>query len=46
LRDVEGFAADFIEQPVPRDNLDAMASFVAALDTPILATKAASIAAI
>jgi muconate cycloisomerase len=39
LRDVETFAPTFIEQPVPRDNLDAMASFVAALDTPILADE-------
>jgi muconate cycloisomerase len=39
LRDVERFAPTFIEQPVPRDNLDAMASFVAALDTPILADE-------
>jgi muconate cycloisomerase len=39
LRDVESFAPTFIEQPVPRDNLDAMASFVAALDTPILADE-------
>lgn len=39
LRDVDQFAPTFIEQPVPRDNLDAMASFVAALDTPILADE-------
>lgn len=39
LRDVESFAPTFIEQPVPRDNLDAMASFVSALDTPILADE-------
>jgi muconate cycloisomerase len=39
LRDVERFAPTFIEQPVPRDNLDAMASFVADLDTPILADE-------
>jgi muconate cycloisomerase len=39
LRDVEIFAPTFIEQPVPRDNLDAMASFVSALDTPILADE-------
>jgi muconate cycloisomerase len=39
LRDVESFAPTFIEQPVPRDNLDAMASLVAALDTPILADE-------
>ena len=39
LRDVETFAPTFIEQPVPRDNLDAMASLVLALDTPILADE-------
>jgi muconate cycloisomerase len=39
LRDVVQFAPTFIEQPVPRDNLAAMASFVAALDTPILADE-------
>ncbi|AOO84255.1 enolase C-terminal domain-like protein [Bosea vaviloviae] len=39
LRDVDAFAPTFIEQPVPRDNLDAMAAFVAALDTPILADE-------
>ena len=39
LRDVEQFAPTFIEQPVPRDNLETMASFVAALDTPILADE-------
>lgn len=39
LRDVDQFAPTFIEQPVPRDHLAAMASFVAALDTPILADE-------
>jgi muconate cycloisomerase len=39
LRDVDQFAPTFIEQPVPRHNLDAMASFVAALDTPVLADE-------
>jgi muconate cycloisomerase len=39
LRDVAQFAPTFIEQPVPRGNLDAMASFVAALDIPILADE-------
>lgn len=39
LRDVDQFKPSFIEQPVPRDNLVAMASFVAALDTPILADE-------
>jgi len=39
LRDVDRFAPTFIEQPVPRRHLDAMASFAAALDTPILADE-------
>jgi muconate cycloisomerase len=39
LRDVDQFTPTFIEQPVPRNNLDAMAAFVAALDTPILADE-------
>lgn len=39
LRDVAAFAPTFIEQPVPRDALAAMSSFVAALDTPILADE-------
>lgn len=39
LRDVDAFAPTFIEQPVPRNNLDAMAAFVAAFDTPILADE-------
>jgi muconate cycloisomerase len=39
LRDVESFSPTFIEQPVRRDHLAAMASFVAALDTPILADE-------
>jgi muconate cycloisomerase len=39
LRDVERFQPTFIEQPVPRDCLSAMASFVEALDTPILADE-------
>jgi muconate cycloisomerase len=39
LRDVDRFAPTFIEQPVARNNLDAMASFAAALDTPILADE-------
>lgn len=39
LRDVDQFKPTFIEQPVPRNHLDAMASFVAALDTPILADE-------
>lgn len=39
LRDVEQVSPTFIEQPVPRNHLDAMASFVAALKTPILADE-------
>lgn len=39
LRDVDRFAPTFIEQPVPRDHLAAMASFCDALDTPILADE-------
>lgn len=39
LRDVERFAPTFIEQPVPRDALPAMADFRRALDTPILADE-------
>jgi muconate cycloisomerase len=39
LRDVDQFRPTFIEQPVPRRHLDAMASFAQALDTPILADE-------
>lgn len=39
LRDVDRFRPTFIEQPVPRDALAAMASFAQALDTPILADE-------
>jgi muconate cycloisomerase len=39
LRDVDQFKPTFIEQPVPRDCLTAMASFAADLDTPILADE-------
>ena len=39
LRDVDQFRPTFIEQPVPRDCLAAMASFAADLDTPILADE-------
>jgi len=39
LRDIDAFAPTFIEQPVPRDQLDAMHDFAAALDTPILADE-------
>ena len=39
LRDVDRFQPTFIEQPVPRPHLAAMASFAAALDTPILADE-------
>lgn len=39
LRDVDRFRPTFIEQPVPRRHLAAMASFTAALDTPVLADE-------
>jgi muconate cycloisomerase len=39
LRDVDSFRPTFIEQPVPRPHLAAMASLAAALDTPILADE-------
>lgn len=39
LRDVDRFRPTFIEQPVPRDCLTAMASFADALDTPVLADE-------
>lgn len=39
LREVEKFAPTFIEQPVPRDALAAMAEFRRKLDTPILADE-------
>jgi muconate cycloisomerase len=39
LRDVDRFRPTFIEQPVPRRHLDAMAAFAHALDTPILADE-------
>ncbi|MDT3723073.1 enolase C-terminal domain-like protein [Pseudomonas oryzihabitans] len=39
LRDVDRFRPTFIEQPVPRECLSAMASFADALDTPILADE-------
>ena len=39
LRDVDRFKPTFIEQPVPRDCLTAMASFADALDTPVLADE-------
>lgn len=39
LRDVDAFRPTFIEQPVPRHALDAMAALAAAFDTPILADE-------
>lgn len=39
LRDIERFRPTFIEQPVPRNCLAAMAAFADALDTPILADE-------
>lgn len=39
LRDMEGFAPTFIEQPVPRGQEAALAALSAALDTPVLADE-------
>lgn len=39
LRDMERFRPTFIEQPVPRDAMAAMAAFTRALDTPVLADE-------
>lgn len=39
LRDFESFRLSFIEQPVPRDNLEAMAHFTQTLTTPIMADE-------
>jgi muconate cycloisomerase len=39
LRDFESFRLSFIEQPVPRDNLEAMAHFTRVLTTPIMADE-------
>jgi muconate cycloisomerase len=39
LRDMESFAPTFIEQPVKRDQRQAMAAITAALDTPIMADE-------
>jgi len=39
LRDIEAFAPDFIEQPVPADHWDTMAQLRAAIDTPLLADE-------
>ena len=39
LRDFENFRLTFIEQPVPRDNLEAMAHFTQALTTPVMADE-------
>ncbi len=39
LRDFESFRLSFIEQPVPRDNLEAMAHFAEVLTTPIMADE-------
>lgn len=41
LRDIEAFKPTFIEQPVPRSAIDAMADITAALDTPIMADESA-----
>ena len=39
LRDFESFRLSFIEQPVPRDNLEAMAHFTRVLTTPVMADE-------
>ncbi|MCB2103052.1 MAG: cycloisomerase [Rhodobacterales bacterium] len=39
LRDVEAFAPDFIEQPVPAKDWAAMAHLRAAIDTPLMADE-------
>jgi muconate cycloisomerase len=39
LRDIETFRPTFIEQPVPADQLAALAAITAALDTPIMADE-------
>ncbi len=39
LRDFESFRLSFIEQPVPRDNLEAMAHLTDVLTTPIMADE-------
>lgn len=39
LRDMEAFRLAFIEQPVPRDNLEAMAHFTDVLTTPVMADE-------
>ena len=39
LRDMEAFKLGFIEQPTPRNNLEAMAAISAAIDTPVMADE-------
>lgn len=39
VKDLERFNPTFIEQPVPRPNLEAMAEIARALDTPLLADE-------
>ncbi|GBQ67551.1 muconate cycloisomerase [Komagataeibacter xylinus NBRC 15237] len=39
LKDLERFDLTFIEQPVPRTNIEAMARITQAIDTPILADE-------
>ncbi|WP_343562628.1 enolase C-terminal domain-like protein [Kiloniella sp. b19] len=39
LKDFESFGLSFIEQPVPRDNLEAMKHFTHVLTTPVMADE-------
>lgn len=39
LADLEAFTPDFVEQPVPRDQRDVMASLAASFSTPLLADE-------
>ena len=39
LRDVEAFRPTFIEQPVPADQIEALARITRALDTPVMADE-------
>ena len=39
MRDMEGFRPTFIEQPVPGDQVEALAEITRALDTPVMADE-------